>query len=127
MTASPANPEVDAFFADAPAWRSEMERLRAICLDCGLTESLKWSKPTYTIDDKNVVQIQGFKAYCALLFFKGYLVDDPSGLLVKTGPNTKVGRQARYTDVGQIDATLPALKRCIQGAITIEQSATEPG
>jgi uncharacterized protein YdeI (YjbR/CyaY-like superfamily) len=127
MTASPANPEVDAFFADAPAWRSEMERLRAICLDCGLTESLKWSKPTYTIDDKNIVQIQGFKAYCALLFFKGYLIDDPSGLLVKTGPNTKVGRQARYTDVGQIDATLPALKRCIQAAITIEQSGTEPG
>jgi uncharacterized protein YdeI (YjbR/CyaY-like superfamily) len=122
MAASNANPEVDAFLAGAPAWRSAMERLRAICLDCGLTETLKWSKPTYTIDDKNVVQIQGFKAYCALLFFKGYLIEDPDGLLVKTGPNTKVGRQARYTDVGQIDETEPILRRCIEAAIAVERA-----
>ena len=119
------NPAVDAFFSDAPAWRSEMERLRSVCLDCGLTETLKWSKPTYTIDDKNVVQIQGFKAYCALLFFKGYLVDDPDGLLVKTGPNTKVGRQARYTATEQIDASLPALKRCIESAIDVERTGRD--
>ncbi|HET9661755.1 MAG TPA: DUF1801 domain-containing protein [Thermomicrobiales bacterium] len=127
MAASNANPEVDAFFDNATTWRAEMERLRAICLECGLAETLKWDKPTYTIEDKNVVQIQGFKAYCALLFFKGYLIEDPDGLLVKTGPNTKVGRQARYTDLGQIDATVPALKRCIEAAITVEQSGTGHG
>ena len=74
MTKSISNPRLDAFFNKAKMWKEEMTALRNIILECGLTEELKWAKPCYAIDDKNVVIIQGFKEYCALLFFKGMLM-----------------------------------------------------
>jgi uncharacterized protein YdeI (YjbR/CyaY-like superfamily) len=65
------NSRVDAFLGKAKKWREEFEKLRMIVLDCGLTEELKWGKPCYTFEQSNIVIIQGFKEYCALLFFKG--------------------------------------------------------
>src|ERR1700712_3135395 len=96
------NPKVDAFLARAKNWPGEMKKLRAIMLDCPLTEELKWGKPCYTFEGTNLVVIQGFKEYCALLFFKGMLLSDPEGVLQKTGENTRVGRQLRFTDVKTI-------------------------
>src|SRR6185312_3898098 len=96
------NPKVDEFLNRATKWQPEMKKLREIALSCGLTEEIKWGKPCYTAEDKNIVVIQGFKAYSALLFIKGYLVSDTKHILVKTGENTVVGRQARFTDVKDI-------------------------
>lgn len=120
------NPKIDAFLSNAKKWQDEMTRLRTICLDCGLTEELKWGLPCYSSQQKNIVIIQGFKNYCALLFFKGYLLKDPKAILVKTGPNTKVGRQARFTDGTGIDKQAPALKACIREAIEIEKAGIKP-
>src|ERR1700733_13375273 len=96
------NPKVDAYISKAKKWRGESAKMRMILLDCGLTEELKWGKPCYSFQEGNIVIIQGFKAYCALLFFKGVLLKDPDGILVKTGENTRVGRQVRFTDVREI-------------------------
>jgi uncharacterized protein YdeI (YjbR/CyaY-like superfamily) len=117
------NPKVDAFLDNAPQWQPEMKKLREIALGCGLTEAIKWGKPCYMAEDKNIVVIQGFKAYCALLFIKGYLVDDPKHILVKTGENTVVGRQARFTDVKDIVRVEAPLKACIKSAIAVERSS----
>ncbi len=99
-----------------------MEKLRSIALRTGLAEDLKWGKPCYTLDGANVVLIQGFKAYCALLFMKGALVQDPSDLLVKVGENSRIARQARFTDVVEIVAAEPALTAAIESAIDVERS-----
>jgi uncharacterized protein YdeI (YjbR/CyaY-like superfamily) len=120
------NPKIDAFLSKAQKWQEEMKRLRTIALDCGLTEELKWGLPCYSFEKKNIVIIQGFKNYCAFLFFKGYLLRDPKGILVKTGPNTKVGRQARFTDISQIVQQTPALKSCIDEAIGLETTGVKP-
>jgi uncharacterized protein YdeI (YjbR/CyaY-like superfamily) len=64
------NPKVDRFLTKAKRWREEMTKLRRISLDSGLTEELKWGKPCYTLEKSNIVIIQGFKEFCALLFFK---------------------------------------------------------
>ena len=120
------NPKIDIFLSKAQKWQEEMKQLRSICLDRGLTEELKWGLPCYSYEKKNIVIIQGFKNYCALLFFKGYLLKDPKGILVKTGPNTKVGRQARYTGIDEIVRQAPALKSCIQEAIAIEKDGIKP-
>src|SRR5438270_547458 len=79
------NPEVDGYLRKAKKWREEMEKLRRISLDCGLTEELKWGKPCYTFQKSNIVIIQGFKEFCALLFCKGALLNDPNGILKKFG------------------------------------------
>ncbi len=122
MTKRGMNPKVDAFLSDATKWRPEMEKLRTILLDCQLTEELKWSKPCYTFQKSNVVVIQGFKKYCALLFFKGVLLKDPNGILVKTGENTRVGRQIRFTDVREIVRQEAILKAYIHQAIEVEKA-----
>ena len=68
------NSKVDAYISRTKDWQKELEELRNITLDCGLTEELKWGCPCYTFQKKNVVLIHVFKEYCAFLFFKGALL-----------------------------------------------------
>lgn len=112
----------DGFFLSAKQWPAEMEKLRKILLECKLTETIKWSKPCYTHEGKNIVLIQPFKDYCALLFFKGYLMKDPAGILIKTGEHTVVGRQLRFTSVKQVTDIAATLKEYIKEAIEVERS-----
>ena len=123
------NPKVDAYFSNANLpWKEEMEKLRTIVLDCGLTEELKWGKPCYTFQNSNIVVIQGFKAYCALLFFKGVLLKDPNRILIKMGDNTHVGRQVRFNNVQEIMELEPALKAYIHEAVEVEKAGVKvPG
>lgn len=99
-----------------------MKKLRAIVLDCGLAEELKWRAPCYTFQDGNVVIIQGFKEYCALMFFKGALLKDAKGVLVKPGENTQAGRQIRFSSVREIAAMEPTLKAYIREAVEVEKA-----
>lgn len=96
------NPKVDWFFNKETKWQNEFEKLRMIILDCGLTEELKWGCPCYTFQDSNVVLIHGFKDYCALLFFKGALLNDPNGILIQQTKNVQAARQVRFTKVREI-------------------------
>jgi uncharacterized protein YdeI (YjbR/CyaY-like superfamily) len=116
------NPKVDAYLSKAKKWQEEMGKLRMILLDCGLTEELKWGKPCYTSQKSNIVIIQGFKEYCALLFFKGVLLNDPNGILKKTGENTQVGRQIRFTNVREIVGLGTVLKAYVYEAIEVEKA-----
>jgi uncharacterized protein YdeI (YjbR/CyaY-like superfamily) len=116
------NPKIDKYLSKAKNWPEEMKKLRKIILDCGLTEELKWGKPCYQFENKNVVIIQGFKEYCALLFFKGVLLKDPEGILKKIGANTRVGRQIRFTDIWEIARMKPILKEYILEAVEVEKA-----
>jgi uncharacterized protein YdeI (YjbR/CyaY-like superfamily) len=120
------NPKVDAYVRDAEQWREETKALRAIALSCGLTEELKWGKPCYMFKGSNVVIIQGFKEYCALLFCKGSLLKDPKGVLIKIGEYTQVARQARFTSVQEIVARKSVLKAYIKEAIAAEKAGVKP-
>ncbi len=116
------NSKVSIFISEATQWIAEMEALRSILLDCGLDEEVKWSKPCYTLAGKNIAVIQPFKDYCALLFMKGYLLHDKDNILVKTGENTRVGRQARFTNVKDIYNSENKLRAIIREAIEVEKS-----
>ena len=101
--ASPSkNPDVDAFFAREESWRPELEKLREILLRSGLEEELKWGQPCYALDGKNVALIHGFKEYCAILFHKGALLDDPKGVLVQQTKNVQSARQIRFTSLAEV-------------------------
>ena len=125
MTKSGMNPKVDFFFSKAKQWREEFATLRAIVLDCGLTEELKWGKPCYTLAKSNVVLIHGFKEYCALLFFKGALLKDTKGILIQQTENVQAARQIRFTNVREIVKLEPALKAYIKEAIEVEKAGLE--
>jgi uncharacterized protein YdeI (YjbR/CyaY-like superfamily) len=119
------NPKVDECLRKAKKWRKEFEKLRMICLDCGLTEELKWGKPCYTYQESNIVLIHGFKDYCALLFFKGALLKDPRGILVQQTENVQAARQIRFTDVQEIVEMEPILKTYIKEATDAEKAGLE--
>ena len=129
------NPKVDFFFnkANLPAgkagkWKEEFKKLRMIILDCGLTEELKWGCPCYTFpasagrQKRNIVLIHGFKEYCALLFFKGALLNDAKGILIQQTENVQAARQIRFTNVREIAEMEPILKAYIYEAIEVEKA-----
>jgi uncharacterized protein YdeI (YjbR/CyaY-like superfamily) len=119
------NPKVDEFLSKARKWQDEFEELRTISLDCGLTEELKWGKPCYTFQKSNVVIIQGFIEYCALMFFKGALLKDEMGILVAMTENTQAARQIRFTKVQEIVEMEPILKAYINEAIEVEKAGLQ--
>ena len=116
------NPKVDMFLSKAKQWQKEMKKLRTIILDCQLTEELKWGKPCYTFQENNIVLIHGFKEYCALLFFKGALLTDANGILIKQTENTQAARQIRFTNIREIVEMEPILKAYINEAIEVEKA-----
>lgn len=116
------NPKVDEYMDKTQMWQKETETLRIILLDCGLTEELKWGKPCYTFQNNNIVIIQAFKEYFALMFFKGALLNDTNGILVKPGENTQEGRQMRFANVHEILFMEPILKSYIYEAFEVEKA-----
>jgi len=115
------NPKVDAFFRKAKKWVEESEKLRAILLECPLTEELKWGEPCYTYQGKNIVLIGAFKEYVSLLFFKGALLSDPKSILVTPG-QLQSGRQIRFESLRDIVKMETVLKTYIYEAIEVEQA-----
>lgn len=118
---SNTNPKVDFFFEKDGQWQKAFQKLRAIVLACGLEEELKWGQACYTFQGKNIVLIHGFKEYCALLLFKGALLNDPNGILVQQTANVQVPRQIRFTNEKEIVKLAPVLKAYIYEAIEVEK------
>ena len=106
-------------------WKEETKRLRAIALGCGLKEEMKWGKPCFTLDGKNVVLIQGFKESCALLFFKGSLLKDAGKILKAPGEDSQSSRWVKFTSWGEIDEMEGLLKAYIDEAIQLEKSGAK--
>jgi len=119
------NPKVDLFFSKDTKWQKEYEKLRTIILDCGLIEKLKWGCPCYMFENANIVLIHGFKEYCALLFFKGALLNDPNGILIQQTKNVQAARQVRFTNVREIVKMERILKAYIYEAIEVERAGLQ--
>jgi len=116
------NPKVDFYFDKEKKWQKEIEQLRVIVLDCGLTEELKWGCPCYTFNECNIVLIHVFKEYCALLFFKGALLNDTNGILIQQTENVQSARQIRFTNIQEIVKMEKILKAYIYEAIEVERA-----
>ena len=125
MTLSSMNPKVEFFFSKAEKWQEEFEKLRMIVLDCDLSEELKWGCPCYTFQKGKIVLIHGFKEYCALLFFKGALLQDANGILIQQTENVQAGRQIRFTNINEITEMEPILKAYIYEAIEVQKAGLE--
>ncbi|WP_314590436.1 YdeI family protein [Paenibacillus terrigena] len=119
------NSKIDPYFNKLKKWKEEFDLLREIVLDCGLTEDFKWMHPCYTLDEKNIVLIHGFKDYCALLFHKGALLKDPHGILIQQTENVQAARQIRFTNVQEIEEMQLILTDYIDEAIEVEKAGLQ--
>lgn len=114
------SPQVDAFVSRAKTWRAEMQKLRSLLLALGLEEDLKWGKPCFAFEGKNVAIIQPFKEHCSLMFFKGTLLEDKRGLLRSQGQNTQSALRLEFTSAAQISKAL--LLPYVKQAIAVEKA-----
>jgi uncharacterized protein YdeI (YjbR/CyaY-like superfamily) len=130
------NPKVDLYLADGCGrcayhatpkckvkfWQVELQTLRRLMLDCGLTEDLKWSVPVYTKNGKNIFIVSAFKDFCSLNFIKGVLLKDPKNILQKQGESSQSARIIKFTDSETIAQLLPTLKEYIFESLELEES-----
>jgi uncharacterized protein YdeI (YjbR/CyaY-like superfamily) len=102
------------------AWQGEIRKLRSILLGCGLEEEVKWGKPCFLFQGKNVAILQPFKEHCALMFFKGALLKDTHGLLRSQGANTQSAMRLEFTSEAQVSKAVVA--SYVKQAIAVEKA-----
>lgn len=121
------NPKVDDYVSRSVKWSDEIAALRPILLDCGLTEEIKWGKPCYTHQGKNIVIVQEMKDFLALMFFKGALLDDPAGVLEEQGQNSRSARRIRFTSVDDVERLAETVKAYVDEAVAVEEAGLRVG
>ena len=82
-------------------WIAGLNRLRALCLQAGLTETAKWGHPCYMHAGRNICILGAFRGDFRLTFFNPGLMTDPAGLLERQGPNTRHPDALRFTDTAR--------------------------
>ncbi len=109
----------------AAKWKKETDKLRKIAANCDLVETLKWGKPCFTFQKKNVAIVIPLKESCALAFFKGALLKDLKHILEKIGEHTQAGRWVKFTNVKGITSLQAPLAEYLYEAIALEESRKE--
>ncbi|HEX3618534.1 MAG TPA: YdeI/OmpD-associated family protein [Solirubrobacteraceae bacterium] len=122
MTDPPNNSDVARYLEAMTAWRDELEALRPLLLGAGLEEDFKWYKPCYTYGGSNVAIFQPFKEMCALLFFKGALLDDPHGALREQGQNTRSALRLEFRSVAEVNGAERTIAALATDAIRVEEA-----
>jgi len=102
-------------------WKAEIAAMRRVLAGLPMKEECKWGKPTYTVDGKNIVIMQGFKEYFALGFFQGALLTDPKKMLVRLG-QVHAGRVMKFTSAKDITAMAATIKAYVREAIAVENA-----
>jgi uncharacterized protein YdeI (YjbR/CyaY-like superfamily) len=121
------NPDVDAYIEQSERWPDEMTDLRPVLLSCGLTEEIKWGKPCYSHEGRNIVIVQEMKEFLALMFFKGALLNDPDGVLHEQGPNSRSARRMQFTSVEDVERLAGTVKAYVDEAVDVEEAGLEVG
>ena len=121
------NPEVDAYIERSEKWPGEMTDLRQILLSGGLTEAIKWGKPCYSHEGKNIVILQEMNEFLALMFFKGTVLNDPEHILEEQGPNSRSARRIRFTSTEDVARLADTVRAYIVDAIDVEEAGLDVG
>jgi uncharacterized protein YdeI (YjbR/CyaY-like superfamily) len=119
------NAKVDAYVERSTQWPAEVAALRDVLLGCGLGEDLKWGKPCYHHDGRNVAIVQEMKPFLALMFFKGALLSDPEGVLEDQGPNSRSARRMTFTSVDDVERLARTVAAYVAEAVDLEEAGLE--
>jgi uncharacterized protein YdeI (YjbR/CyaY-like superfamily) len=129
------NPQVDKYLKDGcmrckyggtpqckvNSWLEELETLRQLVLETGLTEEIKWGVPVYTYNGKNILTIGALKDSATIGFFKGVLLADKNKILQQQG-NLQSDRVVKFVTVSDIEKLKNVLQSYIEEAVAIEEN-----
>lgn len=104
---------VDAYFEKLEhPLKAEMEAVRTIILEASdkITESIKWSAPSYAYKDNMCTFNPRAKKFVNLTFHKGALINDSTGLL---DGDQKEARVARFANMEEVKAQEDNLKQVV--------------
>jgi uncharacterized protein YdeI (YjbR/CyaY-like superfamily) len=118
----PTHDKVDSFIDNLKQWQDEFKFFRTLLLESELTEDYKWMHPCYTLNNKNVVIVQDFKHYCALLFEKGAIMEDKYNSLIQQTKNVQAARQLRFESYAEVQERKDEIAWYIEEAIKVEKS-----
>ncbi len=119
------NAKVDAYIARSTMWPAEMAALRTILLGEGLDEAIKWGKPCFAHEGRNLAIMQEMKGFLALMFFKGALLEDPQGVLEEQGANSRSARRLCFRSVDDVERLADAIVSFVRAAIDVEDAGLE--
>jgi uncharacterized protein YdeI (YjbR/CyaY-like superfamily) len=102
-------------------WEAAIAEMRRVLGGFAMKEECKWGKPTYTVDGKNIVIMQGFKEYFGLGFFQGALLKHSKKVLVQLG-QVHAGRVMKFPSAKDITAKAATIKAYVREAIAVEKA-----
>lgn len=116
---------VEGYLEQDPHWKDTLIALRRILLTQDLEETIKWGKPTYTYQGRNVAIIQSFKDHLSLMFFKGVLLEDPKKLLQAPGEDSHIARRLLFTSPEEVEDRAEDIKHFLLQAIELEKAGVK--
>ena len=119
------NPEVDAYLKKkAHPMNDEIEKVREIILSTSdkIEETIKWSSPTFLYKGNMASYFMNAKKHVSLMFHKGALIDDTTGLLTGDG---KEGRTAKFASMDEINKRKKDLQSVVKKWIKLQDSASK--
>ncbi len=121
------HPDVASYIAASTQWPDVVTAATEVLRGCGLQEHIKWGKPVYSHDGSNVVIVQEFADFMAIMFTKGALLDDPAGLLHAQGPNTRSAMRMQFTSAEEVQGHADDLRAYVAAAVAVEDAGLEVG
>lgn len=121
------NPSVDRYIGRSTKWPEELSAIRSVLLKADLDEEIKWGKPCYSREGANIAILQEMNGFLALMFFKGALLEDPKGLLVAQGPNSRSAKRVEFTSVDEVKRLAPEVASLIREAVAVEREGLSVG
>lgn len=109
--------KVAAYYEKEHPFKEAIGMLRRVVKETKLVETYKWSFPTYTLNNKNILAICRFNNHFSLWFFNGVLLKDEHQVLENAQEGkTKAMRHWKFSTQKEIDASkvLSYLNEAIQ-------------
>jgi uncharacterized protein YdeI (YjbR/CyaY-like superfamily) len=107
-------------------WIDGLNKLRRICSDMGLEETVKWAHPCYMHAGRNIALFGAFRTDFRLTFLNAGLLKDPEGMLEPQGPNSRTPGMIRFTANAQVDQMEPVIRAYLRQLMDHAEAGTEP-
>jgi uncharacterized protein YdeI (YjbR/CyaY-like superfamily) len=107
-------------------WIGGLDKLRRICLDMGLEETVKWGHPCYMHAGRNIAIFGALRADFRLSFMNSGLLRGTEDVLEPQGPNSQTPSMIRFTTVEKVGEMEPVIRAYLRQLMDHAEAGTKP-